>query len=115
MTSSAINHTPGVILRGKKEAESLVKGSFVEQADLINYLLPGDVVFAERGFTCDNYARMAYAEAKFPPFTKGKKVGTVPSRLEPRAVFCLYSCQASHKGGGGYRAIVYHLTKCFTY
>lgn len=28
---------------------------------------------ADRGFTCDEYARMAMAEVKTPPFTKGKK------------------------------------------
>ncbi len=28
---------------------------------------------ADRGFTCDEYARMAMAEIKIPPFTKGKK------------------------------------------
>ena len=33
----------------------------------------GDVVLADRGFTVDEYARMAMAEVKIPPFTKGKK------------------------------------------
>ena len=28
---------------------------------------------ADRGFTCSEYARMAMAEVKTPPFTKGKK------------------------------------------
>ena len=28
---------------------------------------------ADRGFTCDDYAQMAMAEIKIPPFTKGKK------------------------------------------
>lgn len=28
---------------------------------------------ADRGFTCDEYAHMAMAEIKTPPFTKGKK------------------------------------------
>lgn len=45
----------------------------VEQSNLINYLLPGDVIIADRGFTCNEYARMALAEVKIPPFTKGKK------------------------------------------
>ena len=30
-------------------------------------------VVADRGFTCDEYACMAFAEVKIPPFTKGKK------------------------------------------
>ena len=33
----------------------------------------GDVILADRGFTVDEYARMAMAEVKIPPFTKGKK------------------------------------------
>ena len=33
----------------------------------------GDVILADRGFTCGEYAGMALAEVKFPPFTKGKK------------------------------------------
>ena len=45
----------------------------VEQSNLIEYLLPGDVIIADRGFTCDEYARMALAEVRIPPFTKGKK------------------------------------------
>ena len=45
----------------------------VERSNLVDYLLPGDVVIADRGFTCDDYARMALAEVKTPPFTKGKK------------------------------------------
>ena len=45
----------------------------VEQSNLLDYLLPGDVIVADRGFTCDEYARMAFAEVKIPPFTKGKK------------------------------------------
>ena len=28
---------------------------------------------ADRGFNCDEHARMAMAEIKTPPFTKGKK------------------------------------------
>ena len=33
----------------------------------------GYIILADRGFTCDEYARMAMAEIKTPPFTKGKK------------------------------------------
>ena len=33
----------------------------------------GDVVLADRGFTCNDQARMVLAEVKIPPFTKGKK------------------------------------------
>ena len=45
----------------------------VESSDLTSKLLPGDVVIANRGFTCDDYACMALAEIKIPPFTKRKK------------------------------------------
>ena len=45
----------------------------VESSNLIDYLLPGDVVIADRGFTCNDYARMVFAEVKTPPFTKGKQ------------------------------------------
>lgn len=45
----------------------------VERSALIDYLLPGDVVIADRGFTCNDYAHMVLAEVKTPPFTKGKK------------------------------------------
>jgi hypothetical protein len=37
------------------------------------YLYTGDVILADRGFTCEEYAGMALAEVKFPPFTRGKK------------------------------------------
>ena len=33
----------------------------------------GDIILADRGFTCDEYARMAMAEVKIPPFTTGRK------------------------------------------
>ena len=40
---------------------------------LIISCVAGDTILADRGFTCDEYARMAMAEIKTPPFTKGKK------------------------------------------
>lgn len=40
----------------------------------------GDLVLADRGFTCNEKARMVLAEVKIPPFTKGLK------QLEPGAV-----------------------------
>ena len=66
----------------------------VEQSSLLQHLLPGkcidiicwvfvtaniyiffveDIILADRGFTCDEYAQMAMGEIKTPPFTKGKK------------------------------------------
>ena len=35
--------------------------------------MPGDVIVADRGFTCDKYAHMKFAEVMILPFTKGKK------------------------------------------
>ena len=57
----------------------------VEQSSLLQHLpgnnmlgfffffCVGDIILADRGFTCDEHARMAMAEIKTPPFTKGKK------------------------------------------
>ena len=42
----------------------------VERSALMKYLLPGDLVIADRGFTGDS---MSIAEVKTPPFTKGRK------------------------------------------
>ena len=115
LTSSAINHTPAAILRDKKEAEPLVKTvhslSFVEHSDLINYLLPGDVL---QRAVLPAMVMPVWHMLKWKSFLsqRVKKVGTVPSRLEPRAVYHLYSCQASHRG---YKVKVYHLTKFFIY
>ena len=33
----------------------------------------GDVILADRGFTCGEHAGMAMSEVKLPPFTTGKK------------------------------------------
>ena len=33
----------------------------------------GDIILGDKGFTCDEYARMAMAEIKTHLFTKGKK------------------------------------------
>ena len=35
--------------------------------------VPGNLVIADRGFTCSDAAKMVLAEVKVPPFTKGKK------------------------------------------
>ena len=40
---------------------------------LVTCINIGDIILADRGFTCDDYARLAMAEVKVPPFTKGKK------------------------------------------
>ena len=64
----------------------------VEQSSLIDHLLPGeqfhvqfmcyyftsiiivgDIILADCGFMCGEYARLAMAEVKTPPFTKGKQ------------------------------------------
>ena len=36
----------------------------VEHSNLIDHLLPGDVVIADREFTCDEYAHMLLTEVK---------------------------------------------------
>ncbi len=66
----------------------------VENSSLVNHLLPGmkylnclllydyhilfhfpigDIVLADRGFTCEDHIGMYMAEIKTPPFTRGKK------------------------------------------
>ena len=65
----------------------------VEQSGLLQHLLPGDVIIADRGFTCDEYAHMALAEIKIPPFTKGKKAARkTTGRLEQRTLNCENTC-----------------------
>ena len=34
--------------------------------------MSGDVVLADRGFTCQDYVGIMMAEVKTPPFTRGK-------------------------------------------
>ena len=43
-----------------------------ENCGLLNKLLPGDVILADRGFTVQDSAAMYCAEVKLPPFTRGK-------------------------------------------
>ena len=40
---------------------------------LIHFFIIGDIIVADRGFTCNDYAKMAMAEVKTPPFTRGKQ------------------------------------------
>ena len=65
-TISYISHIAGGRMSNKQ---------IVEQSDLINFLLPGDVIIADRGFTCNDYACMALAKVKPspPPPIYGKK------------------------------------------
>ena len=44
-----------------------------EHSGLLQNLLPGDMVLADRGFTVQDSARLYCAEVRLPPFTKGKK------------------------------------------
>lgn len=40
---------------------------------IMEYLQPGDVILAERGFNVAEEASIYYAEVKVPPYTKGNK------------------------------------------
>lgn len=44
-----------------------------ENCGILNNLLPGDVILADRGFTIHESVGMYCATVKLPPFTKGKK------------------------------------------
>lgn len=43
-----------------------------ENCGILNKLLPGDLVLADRGFDISEDVALAYAEIKIPAFTKGK-------------------------------------------
>ena len=44
-----------------------------ENSGLLQKLLPGDVVLADRGFTIQETAGLYCAEVKLPPFTRGNR------------------------------------------
>ena len=44
-----------------------------ENSGILDKLLPGDVILADRGFNVHEAAGIYCAEVKLPPFTKGKK------------------------------------------
>ena len=41
--------------------------------ELVFSICVGDVIVADRGFTCNDYANMVMAEVKIPPFSRGKR------------------------------------------
>ena len=43
-----------------------------ENCGILEKLLPGDMILADRGFTIQEAAGLFCAEVKIPPFTKGK-------------------------------------------
>ena len=45
----------------------------MENCGLLQKLLPGDLVLADRGFAIEEAAGLYCAEVKVPPFTRGKK------------------------------------------
>ena len=44
-----------------------------EKCGILDHLLPGDLILADRGFNVHEAASLYCAEVKLPPFTKGKK------------------------------------------
>ena len=51
----------------------VVVKSYMEVSNETSDIFTGDIIVADRGFTCNDYAGMAMAEVKIPPFTRGKK------------------------------------------
>ena len=45
----------------------------MEHCDLLENMLPGDLILADRGFNIHESAGLYCAEVKLPPFTRGKK------------------------------------------
>ena len=44
-----------------------------EHCDVLNNLLPGDLILADRGFTIEDSVSLYCAQVRCPPFTKGKR------------------------------------------
>ena len=44
-----------------------------EHCVILNYLLPKDIILADRGFDTQDSAALYYPEVKIPAFTRGKK------------------------------------------
>ena len=44
-----------------------------ENCGILENLLPGELILADRGFNINDSAGMYRAEVKLPPFTRGKK------------------------------------------
>ena len=44
-----------------------------QSCGILEHLLPGDLVLADRGFNVQESASLFCAEVKLPPFTKGKR------------------------------------------
>ncbi|XP_056009547.1 uncharacterized protein LOC130046466 [Ostrea edulis] len=46
--------------------------AILEESDILNYLLPGDEIMADRGFTIDDLLFLLKVKLNIPAFTKGK-------------------------------------------
>uniref|UniRef100_A0A1X7V3A4 DDE Tnp4 domain-containing protein n=1 Tax=Amphimedon queenslandica TaxID=400682 RepID=A0A1X7V3A4_AMPQE len=63
---STIKFLIGITAQGGQISDKEI----VKRSDLVHYIQPDDVILADRAFTCSDYASMALAEVKMPPFTK---------------------------------------------
>ena len=70
MSDKEITETSGLL---QHLLPGMILVTFQLKIGLVNISHIGDIILADRGFTCDDYARMVMAEIKIPFFTKGKK------------------------------------------
>jgi hypothetical protein len=67
-----------------------------ENCGLLENMLPGDLILADRGFTIQESAGMYCAQVKIPPFTKGKEAAkSTGGGYFPSTFCCSNTCGAS--------------------
>ena len=63
--------------------------AITQECGILNKLLPGDVVLADRGFTIFDLIEQYQAHAKLPAFTKGKNQLEAKEVAASRELACI--------------------------